>query len=364
MSIHFISGKPRGGKSLYAVKLCVEELVYGSRVVITNLAFKRPELNEYLQKRYPGRCVDLHERLIILDDKEAGRFWTIRPGGVRIAVLSEVEWKAGAKPDYSGVHDNGVMYAIDEIHNYFNARAWAETGRDVLFYLSQHGKLGDTVLCITQAIANVDKQFRSLTQDFTYLRNLKKERMGFFRMPGIFMRKTYTTPATPTSQPMESGTFTLDVSGLAACYETAKGVGIHGRGADKTERTKGIHWSVAAIMVPLVVICIFKFSPNLIAKLFTNGVPNPVNVLRAGVTNAVVAVVSKVEAGPVARAPESVIHLGGGERAVTVTSFCAVPGGKVFIGLSDGRSYMWPDDRAVELCTPKMIVIAGQIFRR
>ena len=93
------------------------------------------------------------------------------------------------------------------------------------------------MVCITQSVNNVDKQFRSVAQDYTYLRNLSKQRAGFFRLPALFVRSTYAQPATPASAPMESGTFRLDVSGLAACYDTAKGVGIHGRaGADTNER--------------------------------------------------------------------------------------------------------------------------------
>jgi len=136
MAIHFISGKPRGGKSLYAVKLCIEELVFGERVVITNLSFKLPELNAYLQQKYPAKSIDLHERLRVLTDEETNKFWLIRPGNPVITLLTDAQWKAGLKPDYSQVTDKGVLYAIDEIHNFFNARAWifkVKKGQLVIF---------------------------------------------------------------------------------------------------------------------------------------------------------------------------------------------------------------------------------------
>lgn len=359
MSIHFISGKPRGGKSLYAVKLCIEELVYGQRCVITNLSFKLPELNAYLQEKYPGRSIDLHDRLRILSDEETNHFWLIRPGNPKISLLTDAQWKAGVKPDYSQVTDNGVLYAIDEIHNFFNARAWMETGRDVLFYLSQHGKLGDTVLCITQAIANVDKQFRSVTQDYTYLRNLKKERMGLFRLPAIFRRQTYLSPATPTSHPMEGGTFTLDVSGIAACYETAKGVGIHGRSADTMEKTKGLSWVWAVIAIPIIVIFFFKTSPNLIAKLFVAD-PKAVEVKKITSTNTSIL--------PPLPAPVSVSRSVAAVAvspvvAVRLTGLVGLGGGRWVVALSDGRSYTFPEDRAVEHVGKGFAIVRGETYR-
>jgi hypothetical protein len=267
MSIHFISGKPGGGKSLYGVKLIVEELRYGSRPIYTNVPLLVGRLNEYLQE--DDRLVDVVGRVRLLSDDEAQRFFTVRPNGAKIEVLTAAEWSQGRKPRYENITDRGVLYVIDEVHNFFNARAWAETGRDVLFYLSQHRKLGDTVICITQAIGNVDKQFRSVTQDFTYIRNLTKERMGLFKLPAVFVRKTFGAPATDTSKPMETGTFRLDVSGLASCYDTAVGVGIHARGADLGERRKGMHWSLFLVGVPLLLMAIAYAVPRVGAKLFS-----------------------------------------------------------------------------------------------
>lgn len=274
MSIHAISGKPGGGKSLYSLRLIVDELVNGSRTIVTNVPLLVGQLSEYLQKNFPSRNIDVLERVRVLTDDQAAEFWTYRPGPlgswVRIKRLNKEEWGRGERPDYSHVTDSGVFYAIDEVHNFFGARQWQDTGRDVLFYLSQHRKLSDTVVWITQAVANVDKQFRSVTQDYTYLRNLNKERMGLFKLPAIFVRKTFGSPATDTASPMETGTFKLDVSGLAACYDTSAGVGIHGRAAaDVKERRKGLHWSVFVIAVPLIIFSIYRFAPGAIAGYFS-----------------------------------------------------------------------------------------------
>jgi len=246
MSIHFISGKPGGGKSLYATKMIIDELLYGTRCVITNVPLKLGNLNDYLQREYPNKSIDLHKRVILFNEEEMKGFFTIRPEGSRgPTLLSKEAWAKGEKPDYTGITDSGVAYFVDEVHIGFNARAWMDTGRDVLYYLSQHRKLGDTVVWITQAINNVDKQFRSVTQDYTFIRNLAKERMSHFSLPSIFTRQTYTTPPTDNSTPMETGSFRMNVKGLASLYDTAKGVGIHGQaGADMGEKKKGLPWWV------------------------------------------------------------------------------------------------------------------------
>lgn len=271
MSIHFLSGKPRGGKSYYALKLLVDELAFGSRVVITNLDLDMAELNVYLQGKYPSKSINLHERVLLIDEEQMGKFFTIRPHPSKGAkLLTKQDWQEGKLPDYSGVCDGGVMYVLDEVHIKFNARQWMHTGQDVLHYLSQHAKLGDTVICITQAVNNVDKQFRSVTQDYTVLRNLGKEKMSAFAMPRIIVRNTFLSPPSSNEAPMETGTFKIDVNGLAKCYRTQSGVGIHATGtADMKERPKGLHWMVLVATVTLITIAAFAYGPKLIAKVVT-----------------------------------------------------------------------------------------------
>jgi hypothetical protein len=81
--------------------------------------------------------------------------------------------------------------------------------------LSQHHTLGDDVICITQSIGNVDKQFRSVAQDFMYVRNHGKESLpllgGLIRSVPTFSRQTYLEPYTgaPAQRPMEIRTFKL-----------------------------------------------------------------------------------------------------------------------------------------------------------
>jgi len=258
MSVHFISGKPGGGKSMYAVKLLISELRHTTRNVVTNLALDLPRLAEYLANEY-GNTFNMGQRIRILDESEVGEFWLHPAKGCDIVAKIEIRIRGGKveRPDFAiRAETGGTAYFLDEIHLQFNARNWQATGDECLFYLSQHRKLGDDVICITQHVGNVDKQFRSVTQDYTYLRNLKKERLGLFRMMPVFLRSTFSQPATgaPGEKAMETGSFTLDVAGLASCYYTAVGTGIHNRGeADSQVKAKGlsIGWLIAGVVVVL-----------------------------------------------------------------------------------------------------------------
>jgi hypothetical protein len=364
MAIFFISGKPGGGKSYYAVKLIVEELLYGSRPVYTNLPLHVGRLNEFVQSQTSRDC-EVVQRVRLLSEDETSRFYAFRPDGFGLPPLTAQDWSAGRRPQYVGVKDHGVFYVIDEVHNFFNARAWAETGRDVLFYLSQHRKLGDSVVCVTQALNNVDKQFRSVAQDFTFVRNLRKEKMGVFKLPPVFIRKTFGSPPTETSVAMESGTFRLDCKGIGSCYDTAQGVGIHGRGADLGERKKGLPWWVFVVGIPALLFSIVHWGPKLIADQFvsmtglkratvviTNSVSaagspgGPGPVVPAGVR-----VMRPVSSGPSGRVVES-----SGVFLQSVDSFG--PGGRVRVMLSDGEVFYVGDGR-LQVVTSRYAVVDG-----
>jgi hypothetical protein len=404
VSVHFISGKPGGGKSLYATKLVFEELRFGTRHVVTNLALKPGELNEYYHKHFADdsgfkrynipwfvpkisasflfwylpealalkvfplspeqaekralvpQLDDISSRITLITDDDLPTFFTKRPG-VKLDSISNEDWRLGKRPDYTIVKDAGVMFVLDEVHIAFNARAWALTGAEVLYYLSQHRKLGDDVLAITQSVANVDKQFRSVAQDFTYIRNLAKERFGHFRLPARFIRKTYAQPPVgDLSEPMEIGSFSLDVNGLAKCYDTAKGVGIHGRaGADTKERKKGIHWSWFVIGLPLALFAGMHYAPNFIAKLFFQAHIPPSHTTPAQTTNAVT--LPSHDTGNAENQPAEITpnrmnlhrqNLMPEEDPVEMSGYCKV-GNKFLVFLTDGNDYESGDGELMQL---------------
>lgn len=356
MAIHFISGKPGGGKTLYAVKMIVGELTTGSRTIVTNVPLLLGVLQEYLAQVAPRKLIDVNDRIIMLDDDQTKEFWRTRPGWTPYQPLTKEQWTRGLLPSYSEITDNGILYVIDEVHTYFGSRQWAETGRDAVFYLSQHRKLGDDVICITQALRNVDRIFRSLAQDFTHVRNFGKEKFGIFRMPSIFLRKVYGCEPTPTACPMETKTFTLDASGLAKCYNTAAGIGIHARLADTAEKTKGFPaWTAVALVVAIVVGVAYAVPPVIGSAFKTTTGPHvPVNALHAPVAPAEPALLSPVVVVPVVPGSNSVYWLGHAQISAS----------KLALFLSDGRTLYYPQDRRITEITADYFILSNQRFER
>jgi len=273
MSCNFISGKPGGGKTLYAMRLIRDEIKLTKRKIITNIRIHFDSLNEYLSREGVDPGCHICDRITIIEEEQMREFYRYRGGGL-VLTLREHQAYDGKKmetkvADFSEAA-GGVLYVLDEVHIAFNSRQWASTGQGVIYYLSQHRKLGDDVILITQSVQNVDKQMRSFAQDFTYVRNLKKEKAGFFKLPGVFMRRTYLEPATATTKACDTKTFTLDVSGIANCYDTAAGVGIIGRsGADTKEKIKGLPWYVFLIIIGAVIWGLFHFVPRVIGAVIT-----------------------------------------------------------------------------------------------
>lgn len=305
MSIHFISGKPGGGKSLRAVSLIIEQLTTTDRAIITNLVLRLDVLQDYLDSK--GHNVHVWDRIRILDDDDTKEFFLHRLGydlpkcsgydvknsdeNVDYSPLFEDKWFSGGKAGPDAVL-KGTCYVIDEVQNHFNSRAWQSTGRHALFYLSQHRKLNDIVFCITQSIANVDKQLRSVSQDYTYCRNHRIEKFGIFKGDDKFTWKSYLSPAENGSVAINQGTYKLDLA-LAACYDTSAGVGLPGGGkADAGQRAKGLSFKIIFVAGALIVIACMAFLRYGL-PLFTN------RLLASGLgdTKAQAALVKKKDGG-------------------------------------------------------------------
>jgi Bacterial type II and III secretion system protein len=125
-------------------------------------------------------------------------------------------------------------------------------GCQVLAYIAKHRHFGDDIWWITQAVGNVDKQFRSVTQEFRYARNLKKETFfGFNKMigRGQFRIETYLEPMTGSQQIQDSKTLPLDPL-VSKCYFTS----MFNKGADLNEKRKGRPgWLMPVIFGSIVV---------------------------------------------------------------------------------------------------------------
>ncbi len=139
-------------------------------------------------------------------------------------------------------------------------RRYADAPNEFPFYLSQHRKLGDDIYVYTQQPQNVDKMFRSFTQEFIYVVNIGKKRVGPFAAPKIFRFAAYPEPYTgQIGQVCQySGYFRMDYE-LAATYNTAAGIGIEAAKADLGSKVKGLDWRLLLLLPIIVSLCFFGF---------------------------------------------------------------------------------------------------------
>lgn len=290
MSIEFISGKPGGGKTLMAVEFIVRELLGSERTVVTNVPLNLGALNEYLQTKSKGRVIDLNDRLQILDDAAMRVFFVHRGNGREFGrVLAAGKF---IRADYSTAQPGWrpCFYVLDELHLFFNAREWMTTGPAALHYLSQHRKMGDDVLCVTQYTKNVDAQFRALAQEFHQVRNLSKERWGMFAGPPKFkVLSGQMDFSQTTNQEVNIRFFSFNPK-LGSLYDTAAGVGLVGAmDADKGKKPKGIPlwWVIPPLVLLGVGMCTLPlWLPKLLMpsvdKIAKNAAPpgqSPVHVV-------------------------------------------------------------------------------------
>lgn len=414
MSIHAISGKPGGGKSLFGMKALVTELRTTHRYIVTNLAVKPAELAAYLHKLY-GQTFDLNQRLTILDEEQTAKFWLYRGNGLVLPDQEKNDFSAADAGNVYYVPDSengqpmekdgqtlpmrkaggeGVCFILDELHLFFNAREWAKTGKAAIFYLSQHRKCNNDVIWITQHIENVDKQFRSLTQDFTYLRNYRQEKfMSTFQSLPWFSFKTFQSPVTSASgliSPTEAGRFLLDAKGLAACYDTAKGVGFAGNvAADTKKPRRGLPMWVfvalcvcACIAAPAFVIWLTRYVSHSVAfhpgKVLaglarTNSVVRIAKIAQGNSQTNESAVVAA--SAPVTNAPVTMLDQiiatqkpftppVPATNDLTMVGYAFIPGTGYMVALSDGRM-LYSSKRQVMFVDENRCVVDGAwVYRR
>lgn len=334
MSLRMFVGKPGGGKSYGALLDIIEELVRGDRVVVTNLSILPGELNALLAVRHPEWAGDIHQRLVLLTAEETKRFWLVRGPGPdgRLADVSREDEKAGRFPDFASKAGPGCLYVIDEAHVPFDARGWAESGQSLTYYNSQHRKLNDELIFVTQFIELVDKRIRGFAQDYRFFRNNGVERVfTFFRLPAYFTCKVYQRPPSGmTDAPSETHRYRLDVA-IAACYDTSAGVGISGRRRPEVKKKGGL--AVGWLSLPVFgLLAALYYVPELLSK----GLTRATTLDRSEVPgSASVAAVSPVSA-PVVVAPSSVSSAVVSAPDLTVSGVVRL-GGRINVILSDGR---------------------------
>lgn len=381
--ISFLVGKPRNGKSLRAMMKIWEQLTTTQRFIITNMVLDLDVLQALLIARGFGH-VCARSRIRMLTDEETKNFWLIREFGT-LPTPSDYNEKQGADVDYSPIFKDerywetgdksdptapvslrGTFYVIDEVHTHWRARGWSGTPRHIDFYNSQHAKLNDSVLFITQNTKLVDQNLCRLAQDFTYCRNHRLEKHGRFRGDNKFTAHTYPGPVSNDKEvTLNVETYHLDKA-LADCYDTSAGVGMPGGGtADKGYRAKGIPLKMIWVGLGVVLVACWVF--------FTYGLPMLTNRFLAPAINpksnaGPAAPVSDLVPGAVVETPTSrsglLDTISAPEPSIWPTGV-VMSSRRVYVQMSDGTRRFWSSanrtasDRITDI-TPAAVVIDGQ----
>lgn len=295
MSIFYITGKPRGGKSYLAVEAIYKELCDpdSKRFIVTNIVLKFEEIAAWMVKDGIKHDVNLRQRVRVLTDQETGEFWCYEPGwefknrkkivinrrGTEIEVPDFTYADGSVRGDTS--KDNpGTFYVIDEVHIFFPSRAWQRTGEDCTYFLSQHGKMKCDVCMVTQHVDQCDKALRRLAQEYMTVRNLSREPILGFRLGSIFrFNRMLNSPTSANPYIFDSGFKTMDFAKYGSMYDTSAGVGITGSMVPNVEkRGRSLWW----LVIPAVAFVAFWLNFNRLAHGFEHLISGSLNHIVPG----------------------------------------------------------------------------------
>jgi len=352
--ITVVTGRPGGGKSLFAMRELLREVRLTRRMIVTNLSVDVGRVNEYLQETEPAREYDATGRILVLTEDETREFYLQRnkwrTAEVAGAAMQERQVLTVGKdkiPDLRGVQDDGVLYIIDEAHLFYNARLWATAGRGVGHYVSQHRKLGDDVLLVTQHLEKLDKQLRLDVGRYCVCQN-RKQTARRIRLPGEFRVAHFDfQPGHGNAEPDRMETYKLDAAGVASCYRTGAGVGVAGTVADTQDKGRALpatYWLVLFGAIALGVCVLFlglgKGASVVSSKVMDHALGGP-----GRLSTNVVASPGVVHR----RERERVVEPLGRQRDQGETNEVYVVGvariGKMRVMLSDGRTVTEDDPR-------------------
>lgn len=370
MSIEFITGKPGGGKSYAALRLIERDIVGSKRCVSTNLSLDIERFCEYLHSKY-GESFGAAGRVRILTPEETAEFWLYRYRGRdidpsrRMRVQVKQRKVSLDQVDYTGEVDCGVLFVIDEVHLFFDARKWATTGEDALYYLSQHRKFSDDVILVSQHSQLVEKSFSRLAEFFWVARNMQKWRLpilgGLFAAPEGLMLLQYPD-ATVKGGALRTQLYRIDKPGLGSCYRTAAGVGFVGAEADTEYKRRGLPWYLFVVGLVLVVWGLAKGVGFATKKTLGSTVPVPNRITNAvPVTNRVESIPESLPAIVERRAKEEFLTIGE-EKQVYFVGKARTPKGLYYL-LSDGRKIQ-PADRRLRFVNEDVLILETNVFRR
>jgi len=273
-----ISGLPGAGKGVYAMMQIINELRSTDRHIVTNLAVKldpwvrslgrkrsRGEkgLLAHLRDTY-GETFDAEKRIHVVQDEQMKFFytWRVNHDGQLIELPANRNKHTGQIESleldaFSATQP--MCYVADEAGQFWGARDWQKTADGLAWYNRQHRKAGDDFWVCVQHSSQLDKQMRTLFQEYHSLVNHKFRKIGIFKQPDkISVVVGNESPDMRSKLPILPTLISFDKVGLGGSFDTAAGVGVRGTGADLETKSKGLPWwGLFAGLVGIGVIVIF-----------------------------------------------------------------------------------------------------------
>lgn len=271
------TGKPGAGKSYGALCAIIDELQFGDRDIVTNVSLHMAELNAYFQRS--GRnFVDVFARVRLITREQAREFWrfrgrlTMRPD--RVDRKGELVGETAASALGETVEGQpGVFYVIDEAHILFDARNWQKSADSLTFYNSQHRKLGDELLFVTQFLKLIEMRVRGFAERFYVFRNFAGAKaMQILSMPVRIRELVYSVEPGGTGVRHDTEAWRrLDLE-KAKCYDTTAGVGMTGGRKPEVRKTRGfsVPWWTVLVAIVLGGVGVAML-PNFFAKKILTG---------------------------------------------------------------------------------------------
>jgi len=358
--IRIFYGSPGAGKSFGALKDLVEELAYGERLIVTNLSLDLGMLNAYMQKKFEWWTDDINLRIRVITEDETGEFYSYRTVGMPpLNVPCRALSLAGQHVVYPE-NNIGVAYYIDEAHIKFDAREWKDAGPELTYYASQHRKLNDEVVLITQHPDMLNNRMRMLCQQFWSFNNHGLERLWtYFSKPAYFTCEVHRRipQGTFVPPPEEVHRYRLQKD-LADCYDTSAGVGIKGR--KLPEKKPRLGFSVLWMIIPLAVVVYLLFMvPEWVAKGLVFATTGSEAKISTAVTAAVNPVASTAPTPDRPAAPQ--LPKTEAPRLPTVKSYVVIRGDAI-VTLSDG-TVLSRADGVAEITKDHVIMSNGVKYR-
>jgi hypothetical protein len=271
--ISFITGLPGAGKGVYAVLRIIDVLRTTEKPILTNFAIELyPWVRKLGRRRSRGEkglLAHLHDtygetfgaekRIFTLTDEQMQYFycWRVNHDGKLVEIQANRDARTGniVSIDEAAFTETQPCYYLgDEGWKFWNARDFQKIDRGLQFYNAQHRKAGDDFDITAQAASQIDKQMRVLVQEYHTLVNHGYRKMGVFRQPNVISVVISNEPPELRSKTLTAlpKVIKFDAQGIGGSFDTAKGAGVQGAGADIERKRKGLPWWGLPVLIAVM----------------------------------------------------------------------------------------------------------------